>query len=134
MKIPIVDRLAIHELLTRLYLALDGHSPEDFASFFTVDGVFCAIYGEYKGRQAIAGFIAEHIKKGAEDHARHLLTNLVVEELESSPLVRCYVTKIRLEPPPITIVAYAGLQARMVKENASWRIGRLDLSITLTPA
>ena len=134
MKIQIEDRLAIHELLTRLYLALDEHSPEGFASFFTADGVFCAIYGEYKGRQAIAGFIAEHVKKGAEDHARHLLTNLVVEESEGSPFVRCYVTKIRLEQPPITIVAYAGLQAGIVREDATWRIGRLDLSITLTPA
>jgi SnoaL-like domain len=134
MKIQIEDRLAIHELLTRLYLALDRHNPGGFASFFTADGVFCAIYGEYKGRQAIAGFIAEHIKKGNEDHARHLLTNLAVEESEGSPIVHCYVTKIRLEPPPITIIAYAGLQAKVVKEQADWRIGRLDLSITLTPA
>jgi hypothetical protein len=134
MKISLEDRLAIHELLTQLYLALDGHSPNAFASFFTADGVFCAIYGEYKGREAIAGFIAEHIKKGNEDHARHLLTNLAVEGSEGSPLVRCYVTKIRLAPPPITIVAYAGLQAEVVKEHADWRIARLDLSITLTPA
>jgi hypothetical protein len=133
MALTIEDKLAIHELLTQLYLELDGHRPDGFASFFTADGVFNA-YGEFKGREAIAGFVKEHIRKGNEDHARHLLTNFDVRETGGATVIRGYVTKLKLEPAPITIIAYAGLQARVTKEGANWRISRLELSITHTPA
>ena len=69
MALTIEDKLAIHELLTQLYLELDGHRPDGFASFFTADGVFNA-YGEFKGREAIAGFVKEHIRKGNEAENR----------------------------------------------------------------
>ncbi|MGH7907342.1 MAG: nuclear transport factor 2 family protein [Candidatus Binataceae bacterium] len=105
-----------------------------FASFFTADGVFHAVYGEYKGRQAIAEFIREHIRQGNEDNARHLLSNFTVLEAENAPVIGGYVTKIRLQPAPITIIAYAGLQATVTREGANWRIKRLELSITLAPA
>src|SRR5579885_2115791 len=127
------DRLAIHETLTQLYLELDGHRPDGFASFFTPDGVFHA-YGEFKGREAIAGFIREHIRKGNEDHARHLLTNFDVREVDGKNLVRGYVTKLRLEPAPITIIAFAGLQGHAVKHDGRWRLARLELTITNSPA
>jgi len=133
MSIKIEDKVAIHELLTRLYLALDSHSPERFASFFTAEGVFNAIYGEYKGHSEIAGFIDSHIKKGNEDHARHLITNLVVEEIASAPVVRCYITKIRLQPA-VALIAYADLKASLIRQGEGWLIHRLDLSITLSPA
>src|SRR3984957_10212228 len=100
------DKIGIYELLTRLYQALDSHNPEGFASYFTADGVFSAMYGEYKGHSEIAGFIDAHIKKGNEDHARHLISNLMVEELDGAPVVRSYIAKIRLQPA-VTLVAYA---------------------------
>ncbi|HTW88550.1 MAG TPA: nuclear transport factor 2 family protein [Candidatus Binataceae bacterium] len=133
MALTVEDKLTIHETLTQLYLELDGHRPDGFASFFTADGVFHA-YGEFKGPAAIAGFIKEHIRKGNEDHARHLLTNFDVREVEGSTVIRGYVTKIKLEPAPITIIAYAGLQARVTKDGGKWRISRLELSITNSPA
>jgi len=129
MALTVEDKLAIHETLTQMYLELDGHRPDGFASFFTPDGVFHA-YGEFKGRDAISGFIKEHVRKGNEDHARHLLTNFDVREVEGKTVIRGYVTKLKLEPVPITIIAYAGLQAHVTKSDGRWRLSRLELSIT----
>ncbi|HTY57065.1 MAG TPA: nuclear transport factor 2 family protein [Candidatus Binataceae bacterium] len=132
MAIKVEDKIAIHELLSRLYVALDSHNPESFASFFTSDGVFSAMYGEYKGHSEIAGFIDDHIKKGNEDHARHLISNFVIEEVDGTPMVRSYITKIRLQPA-VTLVAYADLKANVVRQGGNWLIRRFDLSITLSP-
>jgi len=129
MALAVEDKLSIHETLTQLYLELDGHRPDGFASFFTPDGIFHA-YGEFKGREAISGFITEHIRKGNEDHARHLLTNFDVREADGKTVIRGYVTKLKLEPAPITIIAYAGLQAHVIKSDGRWLISRLELSIT----
>jgi hypothetical protein len=129
MALAVEDKLSIHETLTQLYLELDGHRPEGFASFFTPDGIFHA-YGEFKGREAISRFITEHIRKGNEDHARHLLTNFDVREVDDRTVIRGYVTKLKLEPAPITIIAYAGLQAHVNNSDGRWLISRLELSIT----
>lgn len=132
MAITVEDKLAIHETLTQLYLELDAHRPEGFASFFTADGVFVA-YGQFKGREAITNFIKEHIRKGNEDNARHLLTNFDIREIDGAAVIRGYVTKIKLAPAPITIIAFAGLQANMSKVDGKWRLSRLQLIITHHP-
>ena len=132
MALTVEDKLAIHETLTQMYIEIDAHRAEGFASFFTPDGVFDA-YGQFKGREAIIAFIKEHIRKGNEDHARHVLSNFDVREIDGAPVIRGYVTKLKLEPKPITIIAFAGLKANMTKLDGRWRLSRLELSITHHP-
>jgi ketosteroid isomerase-like protein len=132
MAITTDQKIEMHELLSRLYAALDSHDAEGFASFFTPDGEFDA-YALFKGRKAIADFLKEHIRKGNEDNARHIISNLIVEEVGGAPVIRSYISKLRIQPQ-VALVAYADLQANIVKDGSGWKMSRLKLAITLSPS
>jgi hypothetical protein len=132
MAISVADKIEMHEAISRLYLAIDGHDPEGFAGCFSPDGVFNANkYGEFKGRQAVAGFLRDHIARGNEDGARHCLTNFVVDDTPGAPTLRAYVMKFRIDKLPAVTVGTASLTARFKKGDDGWMLDRLDLGMPI---
>jgi hypothetical protein len=132
MTITAEEKLAIHELLSRAYLALDTHDVSGWAAAFVPDGVFAAYDYEFNGTTAITDFIKQHIAKGAEEGARHLVTNLLITEEDGKVAVYGYITKIKIDKMPAETVAFAGLKGFPIKRDGEWRFARLNLVITLT--
>jgi hypothetical protein len=130
MSTSVADKIEIHELITRLYQAVDGHRPDGFAACFSAEGVFDANkYGEFRGHPSISEFMKNHIAKGNEDGARHCVSNLIVEDAPNGLTVRAYVMKFRIDKLPGIAVGTALLLAHVKKGTGGWKIDRLTMEM-----
>ena len=132
MSISAEDKILLHEALSRLYLALDNHDAEGFAARFVADGVFKASYGEFQGPEAIAEFVKNHIASGAEDNARHCLSNFLVDEEPGGALLRCYLVKYRYSTSEVSPVGTSVVTCHMVRSDGEWWLKSFDLKRALT--
>jgi uncharacterized protein (TIGR02246 family) len=124
------DQLAIQALILREYQAIDAHDPVGKGAFFVDDGVQ-TVYGHTRrGRQEIVEATAAHMATGAEDGARHVITNFIIDQTAAGAEVRGMVVKFRIDRKPIEIAGYADLRADVVRHDGKWMIARLDLDIT----
>lgn len=84
------DRALIEDLQARYLFALDFGDPEAYANTFAPDGILDFGWGEIKGREAIAKFVADGRKRIEEARAktppgqrpsvgRHAIHNIVVK-------------------------------------------------------
>ena len=128
MAIVAQDKLEIHELLTRAYLAIDSEDAAAWAECFAEDGVFVAAYGEWNGRAAVRDFMEEHINKGKEAGVRHFLTNLIVEPDGDGVRILFYILKMNVGSEP-AIVATAGGDCGAIKVGGAWLFSRFQLNI-----
>src|SRR3546814_12109692 len=90
------DKIAIHELCARTYLAIDGNDAGGFANCFAPDGIFVAPYGEFAGSEAIRTFMERHIAAGKENGVRHIVTNHIVEAHEREARSRFHIIKMHV--------------------------------------
>jgi SnoaL-like domain len=121
MTISSSDKRDIEEALCRLYDTLDGnHNAEGFAASFTPDGVVSSRYGEYKGRVAITDWLRDHIAKGAEDGARHMLSNFLVDEINGGAEIRCYLLKVVADDFRIWLAGTSWITAQVVQKDGKW--------------
>jgi hypothetical protein len=121
MAISSSDKRDIEEALCRLYDTLDGnHSAEAFAASFTPDGVVSSRYGEYKGPVAITEWLRSHIAKGAEDGARHMLSNFLVDEIDGGAEIRCYLLKVVADDSRIWLAGTSWITAQVVQKDGNW--------------
>jgi hypothetical protein len=125
------DKREVEEALCRLYAALDNHSPEGFACSFTPAGVFQSRYGLFKGHAAIADFIRSHIASGAEDGARHLLSNFIIDEEGDGAIIRCYLVKLRYDETRVWIAGTSKLTGHMVRTEEKWLLRLFELETAL---
>jgi uncharacterized protein (TIGR02246 family) len=124
------DKIAIQELILREYRAIDRHDPTGKGSFFLEDGVQ-KVYGHVRrGRKDIVDATAAHMATGAEDGARHIITNFVVDETPGGAEISGMVVKFRIDRKPVEIAGYADLRADVVHAQGKWMIKQLDLEIT----
>jgi hypothetical protein len=84
------DRALIEDLQARYLFAFDFGDPQGYAETFAPDGILDFGWGETKGREAIAKFIADGRKRTEEARAkteagkrpnvgRHIINNIVVK-------------------------------------------------------
>jgi hypothetical protein len=84
------ERALIEDLQARYLFAFDFGDPEGYAGTFAPDGILDFGWGEIKGREAIAKFIADGRKRTEETRAktpadqrpsvgRHVISNIVVK-------------------------------------------------------
>src|SRR5215510_7902013 len=84
------DRALIEDLQARYLFAFDFGDPDGYAGTFAPDGILDFGWGEIKGREAIAKFIADGRKRTEEARAktpagqrpsvgRHIISNIVVK-------------------------------------------------------
>ena len=128
MSLTAEDRLAIHELTTRVYLAIDAEDARAWGDCFAEDGAFVAAYGEWHGRAAVQEFMANHIKKGKEAGVRHFLTNFCVTERDDGAQAQFYILKMNVGAAP-AIVATAGGTVVVKRVGGQWLFARFQLDI-----
>lgn len=132
MAISSSDKRDIEEALCRWYDALDGnHNPEGVAACFASDGVFRSRYGDYKGHPAIADFLRSHIAKGAEDGARHVLSNFIIDEEDGGAIIRCYLVKVVNDETRVWIAGTSKVKGHLVQRDGKWLFMSFELEIAL---
>jgi ketosteroid isomerase-like protein len=122
------DKLAIHELITRVYQRIDAQDAAGFAANFADDGVFRAPYGDFKGHAEVQKFMADHIAAGQENGVRHFVTNLAVEPVGADAVVTFYILKLKVATGP-SFVASADGTVRVKKTVQGWRVTEFALNI-----
>lgn len=122
------DKIAIQELIVREYQAIDRHDPVARGAFFVDDGVLTLFGDTRRGRKNIVDFTAGNIAAGAEDGARHVVTNSIVDETPGGAEIRGMVVKLRIDRKPPAVVGYADFRADVVRAHDKWLIKQLDLN------
>lgn len=124
MTLSIEDRSAIAEVAARVCFANDHFLAEEWASFFTQDGVMTV--GEalrLEGRQAMLG----HIRRKREQNVlkRHYITNLVIDGNGDEATMKCYVLAFEAGREPV----HAEYMHDMVRIEGRWLIKERRVSV-----
>lgn len=131
MTISAFDKIDLSEAVVRMYAALDDHVPEGFAAAFTKDGTFTSRYGAFKGRKEIEEFIRHHIASGAEDGARHILSNFLFKEEPEGAVARSYLIKLRHDETRVWIAGTSKTTSHLVRDGSKWLIRLFELETAL---
>jgi hypothetical protein len=129
MALSFEDKLQINELISRMYFALDSKDSEIYSSTFTDDGVLThPYYGGSKGNAPIKTWLDTHFAGPHSGHARHFLTNQVIDGDSAGAHFRCYVISldVSVNPPGISS---GHLDIRLVRSKDGWRIQNKVVSI-----
>ena len=130
------DRAMIEDLQARYLFAFDWGDAEGYANTFAEDGVLNYGSGEFKGRQAIRGFMepgdggVEQSKPGTPEGerprvGRHIISNIVVKIDGDKATGRAYWTHMTAGPTGYGAVDFFGhYEDEMVKVNGEWLFAR----------
>jgi len=124
------DRAMIEDLQARYLFAFDWGDAEGYANTFAEDGVLNFGWGEYKGRQAIRGFMQRDNNDGGVGSTpegerprvgRHIISNIVVNVDGDKATGRAYWTHMTTGPTGYGTVDFFGhYEDEMVKVNGEW--------------
>lgn len=130
------DRALIEDLQARYLFALDFGDPEAYANTFTPDGILDFGWGEIKGREAIAKFVADGRKRTEEARAktppgqrpsvgRHAIHNIVVKIDGDKARAVAYWSHMTSGPDGRGGVDFFGhYEDELVKVNGEWLFAR----------
>ena len=130
------DRALIEDLQARYLFAFDWGDAEGYANTFAEDGVLNFGWGEYKGRQAIRGFMERDDESGEQSRpstpegerprvGRHIISNIVVNIDGDRATGRAYWTHMTTGPTGYGTVDFFGhYEDEMVKVNGEWLFSR----------
>jgi SnoaL-like protein len=130
------DRARIEDLQARYLFAFDFGDPEGYAATFTPDGILDFGWGEIKGREAIAKFIADGRQRTEEARARtpagqrpsvgrHIINNIVVKVDGKKAHGLAYWSHMTSGPDGRGGVDFFGhYEDDMVKVNGEWLFAR----------
>ena len=130
------DRSMIEDLQARYLFAFDWNDAESYANTFTEDGVLNFGWGEFKGRQAIKGFMKADGEGGEQSErntpegerprvGRHIISNIVVKIDGDKATGRAYWTHMTTGPTGYGTVDFFGhYEDDMVKVNGEWLFSR----------
>jgi len=132
------DRAMIEDLQARYLFAFDWGDAEGYANTFTEDGILNFGWGEFKGRQAIRGFMEPGNGNGGDGQSRpstpegerprvgrHIIANIVVKVDGDRATGRAYWTHMTTGPTGYGTVDFFGhYEDEMVKVNGEWLFSR----------
>jgi hypothetical protein len=125
------DAMAVHELVTRVYLAEDSRDYDALRAIFTADAVHAhALYGTVVGGPAIAEFVRSSPQ--GFDGIRHHAYNIVTRSTGANRAeALSYVMPVRLFPQAgqaagdaPRILGHGVVRDELVKQDGAWRIAR----------
>lgn len=128
MSSAVEDRLAISELNSRFFMALDDHDIDAWSTTFTDDGIFFSPYGEFAGDEARKQFLRAHIDAGNENGTRHVTADFAIELHPDRATMRSYVVKLQVVESP-SIVATGVYKDELVRTIEGWRFARRVLKV-----
>lgn len=126
------DHALIEDLQARYLFAFDFGDAEGYANTFAPDGILNFGWGEIKGREAIAKFIADGRERTAEARAnppagerpsigRHIISNIVVTIDGNKARGLAYWTHMTSDKTGYGTVDFFGhYEDEMVKVNGEW--------------
>ena len=130
------DRALIEDLQARYLFAFDFNDAENYAGTFTPDGILDFGWGEIKGREAIAKFIADGRQRSEQARAnlpagerprvgRHVISNIVVKIDGKKARALAYWTHMTSGPDGYGTVDFFGhYEDELVKANGEWLFAR----------
>jgi hypothetical protein len=130
------DRALIEDLQARYLFAFDFGDPEGYAGTFAPDGILDFGWGEIKGREAIAKFIADGRKRTEEARAktpagqrpsvgRHIISNIVIKIDGNQARGVAYWSHMTSGPDGRGGVDFFGhYEDELVKVNGEWLFAR----------
>jgi len=130
------DRSMIEDLQARYLFAFDWGDADGYANTFAEDGVLNFGWGEFKGREAIKGFMKMDDNRGENSGqttpegerprvGRHIISNIVVKIDGDRATGRAYWTHMTTGPTGYGTVDFFGhYEDDMVKVNGEWLFSR----------
>jgi SnoaL-like domain len=115
------DRAAIDALQARAMFALDWCNANAYRATFTKEGVSVSSAGEDRG-DAIAALVS----KSCAGHARHFITNTVLDIEGNKARGRVYWFALGKNPDQHTaqLRAYGHCEDELVRDNGTWKFAR----------
>ncbi len=123
------DAMAVHETVTRIYLAEDSRNAEALENLVTDDFVQDhALYGQIKGNEAFAQWVLDN--PAAFDRYRHIALNIVsratgpdsAEALSYVLVVNAHPTDEATAAAFPKILALGVVRDRLIKKDGRWFI------------
>ena len=130
------DRALIEDLQARYLFAFDFGDAEGYAGTFAPDGILDFGWGEIKGREKIAGFIADGRKRTEEARSktpagqrpsvgRHIISNMVIKVEGKKAHALAYWSHMTSGPDGRGGVDFFGhYEDELVKVNGEWLFAR----------
>jgi ketosteroid isomerase-like protein len=112
------DRLEIHELLSRYYLAVDAHDAEAWVALWTEEGVFDSGHFHFEGKAQLHQFMSGH-----DVQTRHLVTNVCTEVQGDRALAESYMLVVPMVGKP-EVIATAHCRSELLKVDGCWKMAR----------
>lgn len=127
-----LDRLEIHEVLSRYAWALDTGDEKAFLACFATDAelvwdVF-ETPGSWRGREALREFIGYFRARPESAGRQHHVSNVLITGSAQGAAARAYVLVCMHSPespPRVNVMGY--YEDELVQENGRWRLLRRNI-------
>lgn len=116
-KLTADDYIEIQQLYARYNTAIDSGDAEGYAATFTPDGVF----NNFKGHDALVGFIKAWRERMNGAARRHWNTNLVITPTADGASGTVYLFLMDVSAKPPAIQTAAKYEDQLVKTGEGWR-------------
>ena len=126
------DKIVIQELMTRYNLAIDNQNMDEWSNTWTDDGIWTTTFGEAKGKTELKN-MANQITNNFANGKRHLLTNIIIEDISTNNIAnaKSYLTVLEAHDTPEGVAT--GVYSDTLKKdgNGKWKFFQRKLDIDL---
>jgi len=116
-KLSADDYIEITQLYARYNTAIDSGDAEGWAATFTPDGIF----QNFKGHDALVGFINQWRDRMGGAARRHWNTNLVITPTSDGAKGTVYLFLMDVSAKPPAILSASKYEDELVKTSDGWR-------------
>ena len=135
MSMPLEDKLAVHELLSRAAFGYDERQLDMLAACFTPDATFSMriaggdLVGPFEGREAIMGLMTSSMESQT-DVRRHVISNIFFDTESSDDIeVVSNLTLLATENSNIQLLSAGVYHDRVNKTQDGWQIQHRHLDL-----
>ena len=126
------DKIVIQELMTRYNLAIDNQNIDEWSNTWTDDWIWTTTFGEAKGKTELKN-MANQITNNFANGKRHLLTNIIIEDISTNNIAnaKSYLTVLEAHDTPEVVAT--GVYSDTLKKdgNGKWKFFQRKLDIDL---
>ena len=130
--ISVDDKIIIQELITKYNLAIDSKNIDEWSNTWTDDGIWTTTFGEAKGKTELKN-MANQITNNFANGKRHLLTNIIIEDISTNNIAnaKSYLTVLEAHDTPEVVAT--GVYSDTLKKdgNGKWKFFQRKLDIDL---
>ena len=115
------DKIVIQELMTRYNLAIDNQNMDEWSNTWTDDGIWTTTFGEAKGKTELKN-MANQITNNFANGKRHLLTNIIIEDISTNNIAnaKSYLTVLEAHDTPEVVATGVYSDTLKKDESGKW--------------